>query len=88
MSSNATLRLESIQELANMGRTGQRVVIDQSMLDDDFDDLGVDSLALIELVDRIQEAHRVRVDDDEVSTLRTPRLLLAHVNGLLKSRAR
>lgn len=86
MSVDITLRLVDIQDLINLGQGGNPLAIDESMLDSEFDDIGVDSLALVELVDRIQETCRLRIDDDVVQTLRTPRRLLDFVNARLDNR--
>ena len=48
-----------------------------------FEDLGYDSLALIETTTRIAAVYGVRIPDDEISELRTPRDLLRRVNDTL-----
>ncbi|MGA6161601.1 acyl carrier protein [Amycolatopsis magusensis] len=56
------------------------VDLDGDILDTGFEALGYDSIALIETVARIGRDHGVRLDDDAVTTVRTPRELLELVN--------
>lgn len=51
------------------------------IMDADLYDLGYDSLALMEVAARIQQRYAVEISDDEVTALRTFRLLLDRVNG-------
>lgn len=48
-----------------------------------FVDLGFDSLALLETVALIKREHGVKLTDDELADLKTPRELLARVNAEL-----
>ncbi|GAA2879361.1 actinorhodin polyketide synthase acyl carrier protein [Actinoplanes cyaneus] len=48
-----------------------------------FDDLGYDSLALMETAARIEQEFGVKLPDDEVNDARTPQELLDLVNGRL-----
>ncbi|OLR93228.1 acyl carrier protein [Actinokineospora bangkokensis] len=57
------------------------VDLDADILDTPFDDLGYDSLALLEAVARITREHRITFDDDAAATSRTPREFLALVNA-------
>ena len=87
MSVDTTISLTNLEEFLNAS-TGQEepITLDRSMMDVDFDDLGVDSLAILELVDRIQEAYHLSIDDETVPELRTPRMMLDHVNARLENR--
>lgn len=49
--------------------------------DQEFDDLGYDSLALMEAAARISQQYGVEVPEDLLLDLRTPRELLDVVNG-------
>ncbi|MFF8380345.1 acyl carrier protein [Streptomyces sp. NPDC015661] len=51
------------------------------ILDVTFEDLGYDSLALMESAARIEREFGVSLDDDDVNEALTPRLLLDLVNG-------
>ena len=57
--------------------------LDETVLDWDFDDLGYDSLALMETAALIAKEYRVQIPDEDITTLRTPRQLLDFVNGAL-----
>lgn len=86
MSVDTKISLAALKEFLNASTGQEPITLDRSMMDTDFDDLGVDSLALVELVDRVQEAYGVPIDDDIVQELRTPRTLLDHVNAWLETR--
>ncbi|WP_137988253.1 acyl carrier protein [Streptomyces vilmorinianum] len=51
------------------------------ILDTTFEDLGYDSLALMESAARIEREFGITLDDDDVNEALTPRLLLDLVNG-------
>jgi act minimal PKS acyl carrier protein len=53
---------------------------DGDMLDVEFADLGYDSLALLEAGNRIEREYAVKLQDDAITSARTPRALLAIVN--------
>jgi act minimal PKS acyl carrier protein len=54
----------------------------ENVLDWDFEDLGYDSLALMETAARIAKEYGVHIPDEHIVELRTPRLLLDFVNGV------
>ena len=49
----------------------------------EFEDLGYDSLALMETAARIKQRFGVTIPDEEIAELRTPATVLAAVNGAL-----
>lgn len=51
-------------------------------LDLDFDSLGLDSLGVYEVVTLIEDEWRVRIADDVLDTVHTPRELLGCVGAL------
>ena len=53
------------------------------ILDVEFEELGYDSLALLETAGRIQREYDITLDDATVGESRTPRALLAAVNDRL-----
>lgn len=55
--------------------------------DENFDDLGYDSLALIETAAYITQEYGVRVPDEVVADLRTPREMVDLVNSRLVAAA-
>jgi act minimal PKS acyl carrier protein len=57
------------------------VDLDGEILDTAFDDLGYDSIALMETAARISREYGTPIDDDALTPATTPRALLALVNG-------
>ncbi len=57
--------------------------LDGDILDTEFEDLGYDSLALLETSGRIDRELGIRLPDSAVIESRTPRALLQTVNNLL-----
>jgi acyl carrier protein len=51
--------------------------------DTEFADLGYDSISLLEAGSRIERDRGIKLDDDLVTSARTPRALLAAVNERL-----
>jgi act minimal PKS acyl carrier protein len=58
-------------------------VLDGDILDTAFDDLGYDSLALLETAGRIEREFGIRLPDSFVTDARTPRGLVDGVNQRL-----
>ena len=52
-----------------------------AIADVDFDDLGYDSLALLELASMIEQTRGIKIADDAFSELRTPAAVLELVNA-------
>jgi minimal PKS acyl carrier protein len=50
------------------------------ILDTDFQDLGYDSLAMLEAISRIERAFCVTLDDSTITEATTPRALIQVVN--------
>jgi minimal PKS acyl carrier protein len=61
----------------------ESVNLDGDILDLDFQDLGYDSLALLETASRIQREYGIHLDDTTVTEVGTPRALLKAVNDHL-----
>lgn len=59
------------------------VDLDGDILDTDFSELGYDSLAVLEITNKIGKESGVEVPDDAVPDLRTPRQLIGYVNERL-----
>jgi act minimal PKS acyl carrier protein len=66
--------------LRDVGGTAPGVDLEADILDTSFDELGYDSLALMEAAARIQQEFGVRLDDDTVFETSSPRGLLAAVS--------
>ena len=81
MSAKLVLDIDDLRTiLRESAGTAEGVDLDGDILDTGFDELGYDSIALLETVGRITRDYRVTVDDDAAVTARTPRELLALVN--------
>lgn len=65
-----------LNELANADPGNPTVELSDATADRQFDELGLDSFATIELLDRVEERYGVAVPDDVVHTITTPRQLL------------
>ncbi|GAT84636.1 actinorhodin polyketide synthase acyl carrier protein [Streptomyces sp. F-3] len=61
----------------------ESVDLDGDILDTDFEELGYESLALLETGGRIEREFGITLDDDVLTDARTPRALIAAVNALL-----
>lgn len=57
--------------------------LDGDILDVTFEDLGYDSLALLETGSRIEREHGIQLEDTTVTVTETPRALLDVVNEQL-----
>ncbi|CAM3817976.1 acyl carrier protein [Nocardiopsis rhodophaea] len=55
---------------------------DETVLDTTFDELEYDSIAILEAAARIQQEYGIRVEDESIPDLVTPRAFLDHVNRL------
>lgn len=61
------------------------VDLDGDILDTDFEQLGYESLALLETGSRIEREYAVSLDEELLSEANTPRALIALVNGALSN---
>ncbi len=61
------------------------VDLNGDILDTPFDDLGYDSLALMETAARIEREYGVDLPDEEVTEAGTPRALLDLANGVSRA---
>jgi len=59
----------------------QGVDLDGEILDSNFEELGYDSIAIMETAARISREYGVAIDDEALLDARTPRLLLDLVNA-------
>lgn len=67
------------QILRDAAGEDEETTLDGDILDLEFDELGYDSLALLETAGRIGRDFGIRLSDDAVTEARTPRQLLALV---------
>ncbi|MFF7239078.1 acyl carrier protein [Streptomyces collinus] len=59
------------------------VDLDGDVLDTPFDELGYDSLAVLQVTGVIERDYRIQLSDDTVAEATTPRLLLEFINEQL-----
>lgn len=59
------------------------VGLDGDILDTSFDDIGYDSLALLETSGRIEREYGIAIDEGALADARTPRQLIDVVNAQL-----
>ncbi|MER5704764.1 acyl carrier protein [Micromonospora sp. NPDC002296] len=62
--------------LAECAGEDESVDLGGDILDTPFNDLGYDSLALMETASRINHEYGVKIADEEIATAETPRALL------------
>ncbi|MFD7666456.1 acyl carrier protein [Streptomyces sp. NPDC059788] len=63
------------------------VDLDGDVLDVPFDDLGYDSLAVLQTTGVIERDYGIQLPDDTVAEASTPRLLLEFINACLDAEA-
>lgn len=59
----------------------ESVDLDGDILDTDFEELGYESLALLETGGRIEREYGITLDDTALTDARTPRALISVVNA-------
>ena len=62
---------------------GESIELGGDILNTTFDDLTIDSLAVLEVVSRIQDEYRLRIPDEAVDEMKTPGDVLDYVNQRL-----
>ncbi|HCI1651760.1 TPA: hypothetical protein NOE00_002110 [Pseudomonas aeruginosa] len=78
------LDIKTLMEfLKNSGEQDEssKVSITEEHADFRFDDLGFDSLALLNVVEHLRHSHRLAITYDEAVTAETPRELLRIIQG-------
>ncbi|MGW0702217.1 acyl carrier protein [Streptomyces sp. NPDC002867] len=77
----------TVDDLKRILREGagvdESVDLDGDILDTDFESLGYESLAMLEISSRIERELGVTLDDDTLTEATTPRALIEAVNGIL-----
>jgi act minimal PKS acyl carrier protein len=69
------------QVLRTSAGAEEGVDLDGDILDTNFEDLGYDSLALLETESHIKREYGIRLEDDSLTAAPTPRELLTTVNA-------
>ncbi|MFF7253222.1 acyl carrier protein [Streptomyces microflavus] len=84
MDNNQTFTLESLKRILREGAgADESVDFDGDILDADFEELGYESLAILETCGRIEREYGITLDDSVVSDVRTPRRMVEVVNEYL-----
>ncbi|MFJ9641018.1 acyl carrier protein [Streptomyces sp. NPDC101178] len=78
---NQTFTLESLKRILREGAgADESIDFDGDILDADFEELGYESLAILETCGRIEREYGITLDDSVVSDVRTPRRMVEVVN--------
>lgn len=78
-----SLTLENLKELMRSCGVDETTDLDSDITQITFEELGYDSLALLEILAKIENTYGVRLAEDDLDRMRTPGELLNFVNGLL-----
>nr|AKT74260.1 TxnA3 [Streptomyces bottropensis] len=80
---SATTRV-TLADLTRMLRESageeEGVDLEGDVLDVSFDDLGYDSLAMLQVIGQVQREYGIRLPDETIADADTPRALLALIN--------
>jgi act minimal PKS acyl carrier protein len=80
--------MEILRESAGADDLGQGVEDSAAYGDVSFDDLGYDSLALLETLSRVERRYGLQLSDDVVDTTQTPNWMLGQVNAAVTAGSR
>jgi len=79
---NVTFELTDLIRILQEGAgADEGVDLEGDILDVGFDELGYDSLALMETASRITREYGIAIDDDDLATATTPRRFIELVNA-------
>ncbi|MEQ4303832.1 acyl carrier protein [Plantactinospora sp. B6F1] len=83
---NRTFTIDDLRRiLREAAGQDEWVDLDGDILDTGFDELGYDSLALLETGTRVEREFGIKIEDEALTSARTPRALLGTVNTHLAS---
>jgi act minimal PKS acyl carrier protein len=75
------ITLDDLRRVLRQGAgTEEGVDLDADVIDVEFEELGYDSLALLETAARLEREYGVRLEDEATMEAKTPRKLLELVN--------
>ncbi|MEV7616917.1 acyl carrier protein [Streptomyces sp. NPDC089799] len=84
--SDQKFTIEDLKRILLEGAGAEEGVdLDGNILDSDFEELGYESLALLETGGRIEREFGISLDDDVFSEHRTPRTLVEAINATLSA---
>ncbi|MGV4929403.1 acyl carrier protein [Streptomyces sp. BHT-5-2] len=85
---NEIFTLDDLRRILREGAgTAEGTDLDGDILDAGFEELGYESLALLETASRIEREYDIALDDSALADARTPRDLLEAVNARLRASA-
>ena len=85
MSELRSFALDDLREVMRAcAGVGESMDLDRDIGDVTFQDLGYDSLAVLEIAAKLQNRLDVVISDNAVENLLTPRSVVQHVNALLE----
>ncbi|MDQ3403033.1 MAG: acyl carrier protein [Actinomycetota bacterium] len=78
---SSEMTIDALRRILQEGAGADETVnLDGDILDSRFEDLGYDSLALLETAARIEREYGITLEDELTTSAQTPRELLAVVN--------
>lgn len=81
MNSTRTFTLDDLRRILLEGAGAEEGIdLDGDILDTEFEELGYESLALLETGGRVEREYGITLDDSALTDAVTPRLLIAAVN--------
>jgi minimal PKS acyl carrier protein len=78
----SAFKLDRLREVMRECGVDDSVDLETDILDRPFADLGYDSLAVLQIITVVSRESGVRIADDLIDELRTPRHMLDFVNAL------
>jgi len=78
---------ELVTTLRECAGVDEEELLEGDILDVPFEDLGYDSLAMLNTLGRLEREHQVSLPDDVIDKCPTPRALLDEINSRIGSQA-
>ncbi|MFD7668956.1 acyl carrier protein [Streptomyces sp. NPDC059788] len=73
----------TLEDLRALLRVDDADELTETRADEEFGDLGYDSLARFEMVSQLVRRYDIEISDETMEHLRTPRQAVDHINALL-----
>ncbi|WP_433254681.1 acyl carrier protein [Streptosporangium sp. CA-135522] len=83
----ANLNLDELKQIMSNCGVDEAVDLDGPILDTPFEELGYDSLAVLEIQGQLEQLYSVPFSDDALEQTKTPRQMLDFVNDLITAGA-
>ncbi|MFF0627942.1 acyl carrier protein [Streptomyces sp. NPDC004296] len=82
-----TFTFDTLKDILREGAGADPDTLTDTLLDTTFEDLGFESLALLETLSRIERQYDIALDDTALTGTATPRALITLVNEQLSGAA-